>query len=203
MTYPVVKRVADCVGAFFLIVILSPLMLAIAVTVAIFIGRPVLFEQMRPGLNGAPFTVRKFRTMSDSRDAEGNLLPDAQRLSKFGRLLRKTSLDELPQLFNVLVGDMSFVGPRPLLMEYLPLYSEEQARRHNTRPGITGWAQVNGRNALSWEKKFELDVWYVDNISAILDIKILMMTVLKVLKSEGVSATRQATTEKFRGSDNA
>lgn len=203
MTYLSIKRVADFVGAFFLMVLSSPVILATALFVAVFIGRPVLFEQMRPGLNGAPFTVRKFRTMSDTKDSKGNLLPDAQRLSKFGRLLRKTSLDELPQLFNVLVGDMSFVGPRPLLMEYLPLYSEEQARRHDTRPGITGWAQVNGRNALSWEKKFELDVWYVDNVSAVLDIKILMMTVLKVLKSEGVSASGQATTEKFRGSDNA
>ena len=163
------------------------------------LGSPVLFKQVRPGLHGKPFKMVKFRTMTDERGAEGALLPDAQRLTPFGRFLRASSLDELPELWNVLKGEMSLVGPRPLLMEYLPLYSLEQARRHKVRPGITGWAQVNGRNALSWEEKFKLDVWYVDNRSLWLDIKILWLTVRKVLVREGISADGEATMSKFTG----
>ena len=162
-------------------------------------GRPIIFTQQRPGLSGKPFTIYKFRTMNDERDAQGNLLPDEQRLTRFGKFLRKTSLDELPELFNVLKGDMSLVGPRPLLMEYLPLYSAEQARRHEVKPGITGWAQINGRNTLAWEDKFNLDVWYVDHLSFWLDVKILFITLLKVFKREGISQDGQATVEKFRG----
>lgn len=202
MNYLPIKRALDLLGSLLLILLLLPVMLVTALFVAIMLGRPVLFRQRRPGLREVPFTVIKFRSMNSKRDNKGNLLPDDLRLTKFGRLLRKTSLDELPQLFNVLVGDMSFVGPRPLLMEYLPLYSDEQKRRHNVRPGITGWAQVNGRNILSWEQKFALDVWYVDNISLLLDIKIVIMTLRKVLKSEGISAVGHATTEKFRGANN-
>lgn len=164
------------------------------------LGSPVLFWQMRPGLHGNPFKMVKFRTMTDARDSDGTLLPDAQRLTPLGRWLRATSLDELPELWNVLKGEMSIVGPRPLLMEYLPKYSSEQARRHKLRPGITGWAQVNGRNAISWEKKFALDVWYVDNRSLCLDIKILWLTVLKVLMREGISASDDATMPRFNGS---
>lgn len=161
------------------------------------IGSPVFFVQTRPGLRGRPFDMVKLRTMTNARDSHGNLLPDAQRLAPFGRFLRSTSLDELPELWNVLKGEMSLVGPRPLLMEYLPLYSAEQARRHEVRPGITGWAQINGRNALSWEEKFKLDVWYVDNKSLWLDIKILWLTVKKVAVREGISASGDATMPKF------
>ena len=161
----------------------------------------MIFKQRRPGLHGKSFYVYKFRTMTDARDENGNLLPDEVRLTKTGKLIRKLSLDELPQLFNVLKGDISLVGPRPLLMEYLPLYTKEQARRHEVKPGITGWAQVNGRNAISWEEKFEHDVWYVDNQSFWLDIKILFLTVLKVFKSEGINQDGQATIEKFKGSN--
>lgn len=161
--------------------------------------KPRLFTQERLGLNQIPFQLYKFRTMNNACNNAGNLLPDEDRITKIGKFLRKTSLDELPELFNVLKGDMSLVGPRPLLMEYLPLYSKEQARRHEVRPGITGWAQVNGRNELSWEKKFEMDVWYVDNISFILDIKILWLTFWKVLKREGISQKGHATAEKFKG----
>ncbi|MDO8455988.1 MAG: sugar transferase [Burkholderiaceae bacterium] len=163
------------------------------------LGSPVLFRQARPGLHGQPFNMVKFRTMTDARGTDGRLLPDAVRLTAFGRFLRGTSLDELPELWNVLKGDMSLVGPRPLLMEYLPLYSPEQARRHEVRPGITGWAQVNGRNALSWDEKFKLDVWYVDHRSLWLDIKILWFTVRKVLVREGISADGEATMSKFTG----
>lgn len=164
------------------------------------LGNPVFFRQTRPGLHGKPFNMLKFRTMTDARGVDGALLPDAVRLTPFGRFLRATSLDELPELWNVLKGDMSLVGPRPLLMEYLPLYSPEQARRHQVRPGITGWAQVNGRNALSWEDKFALDVWYVDHRTLLLDLKILWLTVRKVLVREGISAVGEATMSKFTGS---
>lgn len=163
------------------------------------LGSPVFFRQTRPGMQGKPFKMVKFRTMTDARGADGELLPDATRLTSFGRFLRSTSLDELPELWNVLKGDMSLVGPRPLLVEYLPLYSPDQARRHEVRPGITGWAQVNGRNALSWDEKFKLDVWYVDNQSIWLDIKILWLTVKKVLVREGISAAGEATMSKFTG----
>lgn len=163
------------------------------------LGRPILFHQARPGLHGQPFDMIKFRTMTDARGADGEPLPDRDRLTSFGNFLRATSLDELPELWNVLTGDMSLVGPRPLLMEYLPLYAPEQARRHEVRPGITGWAQVNGRNALTWEEKFRLDVWYVDHRSIRLDLKILWLTVRKVLSREGVNATGEATMQKFTG----
>src|SRR5690606_14191037 len=195
-----VKRLFDIVVSTFLLGILSPVMLLLAVLVRMSLGSPVIFKQVRPGLHGKPFTMYKFRTMTDARDAHGRLLPDEQRLTKLGRFLRSTSLDELPELFNVLKGDMSLVGPRPLLMEYLPLYTPEQARRHNVRPGMTGWAQVNGRNALSWEEKFEYDVWYVDNWSFWLDIKILWMTLVAVLRREGISADGHATMPPFTGS---
>ncbi len=179
--------------------LLSPLLLAIAGSVRVAIGSPVLFRQQRPGLGGRPFTILKLRTMTDERDGQGNLLPDAQRLPAFGRFLRSTSLDELPALWNVLKGDMSLVGPRPLLMQYLDRYTPEQARRHEVRPGITGWAQVNGRNALSWEEKFALDVWYVDHVSLALDLRIIGATIGKIVKREGISQPGQATMEEFRG----
>ncbi|MEH6554254.1 sugar transferase, partial [Pseudoalteromonas tetraodonis] len=166
------------------------------------LGKPILFTQNRPGLNGDIFQMMKFRTMLDAKDKQGNLLPDDQRMTKFGSFLRSTSLDELPGLFNVLKGDMSLVGPRPLLVQYLPLYNKEQARRHNVRPGITGWAQVNGRNAISWEQKFELDVWYVDNQSIWLDLKILLLTVKKVFIRDGINADGHVTIEPFKGSNN-
>jgi len=168
--------------------------------IAFKLGKPIIFTQVRPGLASRPFKMIKFRTMNNQCDTDGNLLPDAQRLTSFGRFLRSTSLDELPELWNVIKGDMSLVGPRPLLMEYLPLYSPEQARRHEVRPGITGWAQVNGRNALSWEEKFKLDVWYVDNRTFWLDLKILLMTVKKVFVRDGISADGEATMSKFQGS---
>lgn len=163
------------------------------------IGSPVLFRQVRPGINGKPFEMIKFRTMLDAVDVDGNILPDSARLTRFGNFLRSTSLDELPELWNVLRGDMSLVGPRPLLMEYLPLYSPEQARRHDVRPGVTGWAQINGRNAISWEDKFKLDVWYVDNQSLWLDIRILLLTVKKVVVRDGISADGEATMTRFYG----
>ena len=174
-------------------------MLALALLVRLKLGAPVLFRQQRPGLHGKPFTLYKFRTMIGARDADGNLLPDAERLTSFGRFLRSSSLDELPELFNVLKGEMSLVGPRPLLMEYLPLYSEEQMRRHEARPGITGWAQINGRNALTWEDKFKLDVWYVDHRSLWLDIRIIVLTIWKILKREGISQPGHVTAQKFMG----
>lgn len=181
--------------------VLAPLMLILILLVRVNLGAPILFRQTRPGLHGKPFAMYKFRTMTNDRDADGNLLPDEKRLTRFGRFLRSTSLDELPELINVLKGEMSLVGPRPLLMEYLERYTPEQARRHEVRPGITGWAQVNGRNAISWEEKFKLDVWYVDNRSLWLDIRILWMTFQKVFKREGISQAGQATAEKFMGSD--
>ncbi|SEI92237.1 Sugar transferase involved in LPS biosynthesis (colanic, teichoic acid) [Bhargavaea ginsengi] len=197
------KRVFDTIVSLVALVLLSPIIGITALLILKKIGSPVFFKQQRPGLLGKPFNVYKFRTMTDKRDEKGDLLPDDVRLTSFGKLVRKLSLDELPQLWNVLKGDMSFVGPRPLLMEYLPLYNEHQARRHEVRPGITGWAQVNGRNAISWEQKFDYDVWYVDNQSFWLDIKILLMTVIRVFKSEGINQTGQATMTKFTGTPSA
>jgi sugar transferase EpsL len=196
-----VKRAFDAAGAALLLVLLSPLLAVIAIIVRIALGSPVLFRQRRPGLHGRPFLLLKFRTMSERRGPGGDLLADAERLTRVGRLLRRTSLDELPELLNVLAGDMSLVGPRPLLMEYLPLYTPEQMRRHEVRPGLTGWTQVNGRNALSWEDKFALDVWYVDHRSVRLDLEILARTVREVLTGRGVSASGHATMEEFRGTD--
>ena len=193
------KRLFDFAVALVALAVLAVPLLVLAVAVRARLGSPVLFTQVRPGLHGRPFRMIKFRTMTDARGADGELLPDAQRLPAFGRLLRSTSLDELPELWNVLRGEMSLVGPRPLLMEYLPLYTPEQARRHEVRPGITGWAQVNGRNALSWEDRFRLDVWYVDNRSLWLDLRILWLTVRKVLVREGISAQGEATMSKFTG----
>ncbi len=194
-----IKNFIDIPLAILSLVILAPLLLCIAFALRVNIGRPVLFQQVRPGLNGKPFKMYKFRTMTNERDAVGNLLPDEQRLNRLGKFLRSTSLDELPELFNVLKGDMSLVGPRPLLVQYLERYTPEQARRHDVKPGITGWAQINGRNALSWEEKFALDVWYIDNQSIWLDIKILFLTVVKVFKREGINATGEATMPEFRG----
>ncbi len=194
------KRFTDFLAAFVGLLLVWPLILFLAMLVRLKLGSPVVFSQVRPGLGGKPFRMYKFRTMTDARDDHGQLLPDEIRLTAFGRFLRSTSLDELPELWNVLKGEMSLVGPRPLLMEYLPLYSAEQARRHEARPGITGWAQVNGRNAISWEDKFRLDVWYVDNQSFWLDVRILWMTVRKVLVREGIAAEGEATTTKFTGS---
>jgi sugar transferase EpsL len=183
----------------FLIILFVPILLLLFPLLSILVGFPVLFKQSRPGKNGIPFTIYKFRTMTDEKDEFGNLLPDVKRLTRFGSFLRRTSLDELPELFNVLKGEMSLVGPRPLLIDYLPLYSPEQARRHEVKPGITGWAQINGRNSLSWQEKFEMDVWYVDHVSFWLDIKILFLTIWKVLKREGISQEGYATAEKFKG----
>jgi len=197
--YPFVKRFFDIVGAGLGLIALSLFLLITAIAVWVCMGRPVLFKQMRPGLNGRPFYMYKFRTMTAEKDEQGNLLPDEQRLTSLGRFLRSTSLDELPELFNVLKGDMSLVGPRPLLMQYLQRYTPEQARRHEVKPGITGWAQVNGRNAITWEEKFALDVWYVDNWSLLLDLKILAMTVVKVFRREGISAAGDATMPEFMG----
>jgi len=193
------KRALDFLGAGVGLVVFLPVLVVIALLVWLRMGWPVVFRQTRPGLNGVPFRMIKFRTMCDALDAEGNPLPDAERLTPLGRVLRSSSLDELPELWNVLKGDMSFVGPRPLLMEYLPLYSPEQARRHEMRPGITGWAQVNGRNAISWDEKFALDVWYVDNRTIWLDLRIVWLTVLKVFRREGISAPGEATMAKFKG----
>lgn len=194
------KRLLDCIISLIVLVVLFPILGIVLFLIRQKIGSPVLFKQERPGLNGKSFFVYKFRSMTDERDKNGVLLPDDIRLTSFGKVIRKLSLDELPQLWNILKGDMSFVGPRPLLMEYLPLYNERQAKRHNVRPGITGWAQVNGRNAISWEEKFELDVWYVENQSFWLDMKILIMTIRKVFISEGISQEGQATMTKFEGS---
>lgn len=195
------KRLFDVIVAGLLLLLLAPVMVFTAVLVAKKLGRPVLFRQWRPGVDGGVFELMKFRTMSDARDGGGALLPDAERLLPLGRKLRQTSLDELPTLFNVLRGDMSLVGPRPLLVDYLPLYTAEQAKRHNIKPGITGWAQVNGRNAISWEKKFEYDVWYVNNVSFWLDLQILFLTVKKVFVREGISAAGEATMPRFMGSN--
>ncbi len=196
-----VKRLFDIAAAGAGIVAVSPILAGAAIGVKLTMGSPILFTQTRPGYRGEPFRIYKFRTMSNERGPDGELLPDAQRLGAFGKLLRSTSIDELPELFNVLKGDMSLVGPRPLLMRYLELYDEFQNRRHEVRPGITGWAQVNGRNQLSWDEKFEHDVWYVDNQSLWLDIKILVKTVLQVLKRDGISQEGEATAAYFTGSD--
>ncbi len=193
------KRAFDLVVSTLVLALLAPLMLIVALLVRIRLGAPVLFRQARPGLHGRPFEMVKFRSMTDARGADGKLLPDAERLPAFGRLLRATSLDELPGLINVWKGEMSLVGPRPLLMQYLPLYDDFQARRHEVRPGITGWAQINGRNALSWDEKFALDIWYVDNRSFLLDLKVLALTALKVLRRHGISAEGEATMPVFRG----
>jgi len=194
------KRLLDIVAALLGLILLSPLLLTIALAIRVSMGPGVLFRQERPGRAGAVFTMYKFRTMRDQRDASGEMLPDEQRLTSLGSFLRRTSLDELPELFNVLRGDMSLVGPRPLLVEYLELYTPEQARRHEVRPGITGWAQVNGRNALSWEQKFEYDLWYVENRSLLLDLKILLMTLVAVFRREGISQKGHATAARFEGS---
>jgi lipopolysaccharide/colanic/teichoic acid biosynthesis glycosyltransferase len=196
---PIVKRLLDIVLASLILIVLSPLMLIISILAAIQHGFPILFRQKRPGLNGKIFTIYKFRTMRDLFDEQGSPLPDSQRLTKLGRFLRSTSLDELPELFNIIKGEMSLVGPRPLLIAYLPLYNKEQARRHEVLPGLTGWAQVHGRNVLTWEEKFELDVWYVDHWTLWLDIKIIGMTIIKVLRREGISQPGQATAELFKG----
>ena len=196
------KRLFDFIVALCALFILLPVIIVVAVLIRFKLGSPILFTQNRPGLNGKVFKMMKFRSMLDGKDKHGNLLPDDERMTSFGTFLRSTSLDELPGLFNVLKGDMSLVGPRPLLVQYLPLYSTEQARRHNVRPGITGWAQVNGRNAISWEQKFKLDVWYVDNQSFLLDLKILLLTVKKVFVREGISADGHVTIEPFKGTNN-
>jgi lipopolysaccharide/colanic/teichoic acid biosynthesis glycosyltransferase len=193
------KRAFDLILVGITAVLWLPALLLIAVLIHFRLGSPVLFKQSRPGLNGKPFLLVKFRTMSDARDPSGNLLPDVARLTRLGRILRSSSLDELPELWNVLKGEMSLVGPRPLLMEYLPLYDERQARRHAVLPGLTGWAQINGRNAIPWEEKFALDVWYVDNRSLWLDMKILWHTFLRVVRRDGIAAPGEATASKFTG----
>lgn len=193
------KRILDFLAALFGLLLISPVFIVVMVCLAYYNKGSIFFVQDRPGLRGKIFKVIKFKTMTDERGADGNLLPDAERLTKFGQLVRSTSLDELPQLINVLKGDMALIGPRPLLVSYLPLYSEEQTKRHNVRPGITGWAQVNGRNAISWEQKFAYDVWYVNNLSFFLDVKIFFLTVKKVFVREGISSDTSVTMEPFRG----
>ncbi|MFN3691371.1 MAG: sugar transferase [Fervidobacterium sp.] len=194
------KRIFDIIIAVVGLIVFSPVMLIVSILIIKKMGSPVLFRQLRPGLNGKPFVLYKFRTMTDERDEKGRLLPDEKRLTPLGKFLREHSIDELPQLFNVLKGDMSIVGPRPLLIEYLDRYTPEQARRHEVKPGITGWAQINGRNTLTWEEKFEFDVWYVDNWDLILDLKIIILTIWNVLKKEGISAEGHVTMPEFRGS---
>lgn len=193
------KRVIDLICSFVALVVFSPLLIILSITIHFKLGKPVFFRQARPGLNGRVFQLIKFRTMLDAYDVHGNALPDEVRLTPFGKFLRTTSMDELPTLWNVFKGDMSLVGPRPLLVEYLQLYSEEQNRRHEVKPGITGWAQVNGRNAISWDEKFKFDVWYVDNMSLFLDFKILLLTVKKVFVREGINADGHVTMSKFTG----
>lgn len=193
------KRLFDIVVALSALLVFSPIICILAFVIRKKLGSPVIFRQIRPGLNGNPFTMFKFRTMLDSVGADGRLLPDSERLTAFGKTLRATSLDELPELYNVLKGEMSLVGPRPLLMEYLPLYNKFQNRRHEVKPGITGWAQINGRNAISWDDKFRLDIWYVDNRSLLLDLKILLLTVKKVVIKENITADDHVTTEPFKG----
>ena len=197
-----IKRLLDFILSLFAIIILSPVLLIVALLVRIKLGSPVIYKQKRPGLNEKIFTLYKFRTMTDAKDEQGNLLPDEIRLTKFGKLLRSTSLDELPELFNTLKGDMSIVGPRPLLVRYLPLYNEHQKHRHDVRPGFTGYAQCNGRNAISWEEKFDLDVYYTKNLTLFMDIKIIIKTVKVVLFREGISSETSVTMEEFRGSSN-
>ncbi|WP_160243645.1 sugar transferase [Acinetobacter indicus] len=194
-----IKRLLDIIIASSALIILSPLYLYVAYKVRKNMGSPVIFRQVRPGLHGKPFEMIKFRTMTDERDAQGNLLSNEERLPKFGKMLRATSLDEMPELWNVIKGDMSIVGPRPLLMDYLPLYNEEQAKRHHVRPGMTGYAQVNGRNSISWEEKFKLDTWYVENQSIWLDFKIMFQTVKKVLVKEGINQSEEVTMTRFTG----
>ena len=196
------KRLIDFILSLIAIIVLSPILLIVALLVRTRLGSPVIFKQERPGLNEKIFTLYKFRTMTDAKDEQGNLLSDDIRLTKFGKLLRSTSLDELPELFNILKGDMSIVGPRPLLVRYLPLYNEHQKHRHDVRPGFTGWAQCNGRNAISWEEKFDLDVYYTKHVSLLLDIKIILKTVKVVLFREGISSETSVTMEEFRGSSN-
>jgi len=193
------KRLFDFLASLTALILLSPIIALVAWKIRKNLGSPVLFRQTRPGLNGKPFEMVKFRTMKDAVDQQGNPLPDSERMTPFGDKLRNSSLDELPEFWNVLKGEMSLVGPRPLLMQYLPLYSKKQARRHEVRPGVTGWAQINGRNAISWEEKFELDVWYVDNKTIWLDIKILFLTVKKVFVKEGISAQGESTMPYFKG----
>ena len=193
------KRTTDIVGSGIGLLLLWPVLAVVAVLIWRDVGSPILFQQRRPGLLGKPFQMVKFRTMRDAVDTDGRPLSDAERLTKLGRFLRSSSIDELPELWNVLRGEMSLVGPRPLLMEYLSLYSPEQARRHEVRPGVTGWAQVNGRNAISWDEKFALDVWYVDNLSLWLDLKVIWLTIRKVIKRDGISAAGEATMSKFTG----
>lgn len=195
------KRLFDFISALFGLMVLLPVTVVVAIMIRCKLGSPVFFRQIRPGKDGKPFRMVKFRTMLDALDAQGNPLPDSERMTTFGQFLRSSSLDELPGLWNVLKGEMSLVGPRPLLMEYLPLYSKEQYRRHDVRPGVTGWAQVNGRNAISWEEKFKLDVWYVDNRSLCLDLKILFLTIKKVLVRDGISGEGEVTMSRFTGSD--
>ena len=199
MIYKYIKRILDIISSLLAIIILSPLLAVTAVLVKTKLGSPVLFKQERPGKDEKIFTLMKFRTMTDERDENGELLPDEVRLTKFGKFLRSTSIDELPELFNILKGDMSVIGPRPLLVEYIPRYNEHQHRRHEVRPGLSGWAQVNGRNTVSWEDKVDMDVHYVDNYSFAMDVKILFMTVLNVLKKEGISSETSATMEVFMG----
>ncbi len=198
---PAGKRIFDVLTGMLGLIVLSPVLFLLAVLVRILLGKPVLFRQQRPGFKGKPFTLYKFRTMTAGRDAQGELLPDSARLTGLGRFLRRLSLDELPEIFNILRGDMSVVGPRPLLMEYLPLYSGEQMRRHDVHPGLTGWAQVNGRDAITWPEKFRLDVWYVDHRSFGLDLKIIFLTLWKVLKGEGINQPGQDTIEYFKGNE--
>jgi lipopolysaccharide/colanic/teichoic acid biosynthesis glycosyltransferase len=193
------KRLFDIIASAFGLMLLSPVLAVVAWKISHKLGSPVLFRQVRPGLNGKPFEMIKFRTMRDAIDEAGNPLPDSERMTPFGSFLRSSSLDELPELWNVLKGDMSLVGPRPLLMEYLSLYSPEQYRRHESRPGVTGWAQINGRNALSWDEKFKLDIWYVDNRTFLLDLKIILLTIKKVIVRDGISADGEATMAKFTG----
>ncbi|MFM2606131.1 sugar transferase [Vibrio chagasii] len=195
------KRLFDIFASLLALILLSPIIAVVAWKIKQNLGSPVLFRQTRPGLNGKPFEMVKFRTMKDAVDKHGNPLPDSERMTPFGSKLRNSSLDELPELWNVLKGEMSLVGPRPLLMEYISLYSDEQRRRHEIRPGVTGWAQINGRNAISWEAKFELDVWYVDNRSVLLDIKIIILTLKKVFVREGISADDHATMPVFKGTE--
>lgn len=194
-----IKRIFDFIFSLIGLILLSPIIMLVAWKIRKNLGSPVLFRQTRPGLHGKPFEMVKFRTMKDAVDAQGNPLPDSERMTPFGDKLRNSSLDELPELWNVLKGEMSLVGPRPLLIQYLPLYNKEQARRHEVRPGVTGWAQINGRNAISWEDKFKLDVWYVDNRNLWLDIKVLFLTVKKVFIKEGISAEGEATMPYFEG----
>ena len=196
-----IKRLLDVVLSGVALVLLSPVYLVLAILIRMKLGSPVIFHQERPGKDGKIFKVIKFKTMTDERDADGNLLPDADRLTKVGRFVRSTSIDELPQLINVLKGEMSLIGPRPLLPQYLPLYSPEQARRHEVRPGITGWAQCHGRNAITWTEKFKLDVWYVDNISLLTDIKVIFITVIKVLKRSDINMSANDTMEDFDGTN--